>query len=73
MLQYTNGFSCAMDQEKEELIISFVQQIPEIGEDGETTNIRAEEVVNLVMGKVMAQNLLNGLTEMLTDGTKSKE
>lgn len=73
MLQYTNGFSCAMDTEKEELIISFVQQIPEIGEDGETSNIRVEEVANLVMGKVMAQNLLDGLAEMLTDGSKKEK
>ena len=40
MLQFTNGFSCAMNQEKEELVISFVQQIPEIGEDGKTNNIK---------------------------------
>lgn len=73
MLQYTNGFSCAMDQEKEELIISFVQQVPEIGEDGETSNIRVEEVANLVMGKMMAQNLLDGLAEMLTDGSKKEK
>ena len=49
MLQYTNGFSCAMDQEKDELMISFVQQVPEIGEDGETNHVKVEEVVNLVM------------------------
>ena len=67
MLQFTNGFSCAMNQEKEELVISFVQQIPEIGEDGKTNNIKVEEVANLVMGKVTAQNLLNGLIEMLSD------
>ena len=56
-----------MNQEKEELVISFVQQIPEIGEDGKTNNIKVEEVANLVMGKVTAQNLLNGLIEMLSD------
>ncbi|MBD5548186.1 MAG: hypothetical protein HDQ97_12415 [Lachnospiraceae bacterium] len=73
MLQYTNGFSCAMDQEKDELMISFVQQVPEIGEDGETNHVKVEEVVNLVMGKVLAQKLLDGLVEMLTDdSTKEK-
>lgn len=66
MLQFTNGFSCAMDQEKEEVIITFVQQVPEIGEDGKTT-VTVEEVTRLVMGKVTAQNLSDGLAEILTD------
>ncbi len=64
MLQFTNGFSCAMDQDKEELIITFVQQIPEIGEDQKTT-VTVEEVTRLVMGKVTAQNLLDSLAEIL--------
>ena len=64
MLQFTNGFSCAMDQQKEELMINFIQQIPEIGDDGKTENVRIEEVINLVMGKVMAQNLLEALSEI---------
>lgn len=67
MLQFTNGFSCAMDQEKEELIITFVQHVPEIGEDGKTTTVTVEEVTRLVMGKVTAQNLLDGLAEILAD------
>lgn len=67
MLQFINGFSCAMDQEKEELIITFVQQVPEIGEDGKATTVKVEEVVKLVMGKVTAQNLSDGLAEILTD------
>lgn len=67
MLQFTNGFSCAMDQEKEELIITFVQQVPEIGEDGKTTTVKVEEVTKLVMGKVTAQNLSDGLVEILAD------
>jgi len=67
MLQFTNGFTCARDQEKEELIITFVQQIPELDAEGNATNIRVEEVVRLVMGKITAQNLVDGLTEVLTD------
>ena len=67
MLQFTNGFSCAMDQEKEELMISFIQQIPELGGDGKTKGIRNEEVAQLVMGKVLARNLLDALTEILEE------
>jgi hypothetical protein len=66
MLQFTNGFSCAMDQAKEELILRFVQQVPEIGEGGVAESVTVEEVSNLVMGRVMAQNLLEALNEILT-------
>ncbi len=72
MLQFTNGFSCAMDKQKEELMINFIQQIPEIGDDGKTENVRIEEVINLVMGKVMAQNLLEALSEILSEDDTEK-
>lgn len=72
MLLFTNGFSCAMDQQKEELVINFVQQVPEVGEDGKAKNIKVEEVSKLVMGKVMAQNLLEALTEILTDNSEKE-
>ena len=67
MLQFTNGFTCALDQEKEELIITFVQQVPKIENDGKATHIEVEEVVKLVMGKVTAQNLIEGLSEVLAN------
>lgn len=72
MLQFTNGFFCVMDQKKEELFITFVQQVPEIGEDVNNTNVKVEEVVQLAMGKVMAQSLLDGLAEILADDSDDK-
>lgn len=45
--------------------------IPEFDEDGNTTNVEVEEVVKLAMGKVMAQNLVDGLNEVLTDDDNS--
>lgn len=71
MLQFTNGFTCVMNQDKGELFLTFVQQIPEFDEDGNTTNVEVEEVVKLAMGKVMAQNLVDGLNEVLTDDDNS--
>lgn len=65
MLQFTNGFSCAADKNKEEIIFRFFQQIPEIGNDGKTKRMVEDEVVQLVMGKVLAQNLLDTLKEIL--------
>ena len=35
MLQYVNGFSCAMDSEKDELIIKLLQRSPDFTDDNE--------------------------------------
>ena len=65
MLQYVNGFSCAMDSEKDELIIKLLQRSPDFTDDND--GVIMDEVATIVMGKVTAQRLLEGLTEMLED------
>lgn len=65
MLQFTNGFSCAMDQENGELIVNFIQQAPRVDDNGETAEVSVSEVVSLVMGKVMAQKLAESINELL--------
>ena len=63
MLQYVNGFSCAMDSEKDELIIKLLQRSPDFTDDND--GVIMDEVATIVMGKVTAQRLLEGLREML--------
>ena len=65
MLQYVNGFSCAMDSEKDELIIKLLQRSPDFTDDND--GVIMDEVATIVMGKVTAQRLLEGLKEMLED------
>ena len=65
MLQYVNGFSCAMDSEKDELIIKLLQRSPDFTDDND--GVIMDEVTTIVMGKVTAQHLLEGLKEMLED------
>lgn len=65
MLQFTNGFTCAVNQEKGEVMITFLQQSPQIGDDGKMTSVKTEEIVSLVMGRVVTKNLLDSLTEIL--------
>ena len=65
MLQYVNGFSCAMDSEKDELIIKLLQRSPDFMDDND--GVIMDEVATIVMGKVTAQRLLEGLKEMLED------
>ena len=65
MLQYVNGFSCAMDSEKDELIIKLLQRSPDFTDDND--GVIRDEAATIVMGKVTAQRLLEGLKEMLED------
>ena len=65
MLQYVNGFSCAMDSEKDEMIIKLLQRSPDFTDDND--DVIMDEVATIVMGKVTAQRLLEGLREMLED------
>lgn len=65
MLQYVNGFSCAMDSEKDEMIIKLLQRSPDFTDDND--GVIMGEVATIVMGKVTAQRLLEGLREMLED------
>ena len=65
MLQYVNGFSCAMDSEKDEMIIKLLQRRPDFTDDND--GVIMDEVTTIVMGKVTAQRLLEGLREMLED------
>ena len=65
MLQYVNGFSCAMDSEKDEQIIKLLQRSPDFTDDND--GVIMDEVATIVMGKVTAQRLLEGLKEMLED------
>lgn len=67
MLQYVNGFSCALNEEKEEFILNFVQRFPKI-KDGKMENETDVEVVSsLVMDMQIAKRLKNALGEMLED------
>lgn len=70
MMQYTNGFSCALDSESGELIIKFLQQAPIIKEDGITKDVAIDEVTELIMPNKMAKQLslaLNNLFESKAD------
>lgn len=67
MLQYVNGFSCAVDNEKEEFIINFVQRIPKIDENGIQEELTTEAVFSIVMGVGVAEKLFHTLEEMLEE------
>lgn len=65
MLQYVNGFSCALNSQNEDFIISFIQTSPNFENDRDEY-IR-ENIASLVMPKEIAGNLSQALLEMLDD------
>lgn len=65
MLQFTNGFSCAVDQSKGEMIVKFMQQSPVLDNGGNIVDVQTEEVVTLAMSIVTAANLVDIIGEIL--------
>lgn len=73
MLQYVNGFYCAVDNQKEDFILNFVQRNPRIDDEGIQDEMVTETVASLVMGKTVAQNLLTALGRMLETENDNNE
>lgn len=67
MLQYTNGFSSAIDSQKEEVIINFTQQAPVFDVEGNVVEVQVENIIGLAMGKSMAENLVEVLNGLLSE------
>lgn len=73
MLQFTNGFSCAMDQSKGEMILKFFQQSPNLNDEGQVVDVQRENVVDLAMSTVTARNLVEIMGEILNDEQDENE
>jgi hypothetical protein len=67
VLQYTNGFSCAINGEKTEIVIHFVQNCPGFDESGKVSSLVNEPVTTLIMHKDVASGLISALTRLLSD------
>lgn len=66
MLQYVNGFSCALNNKINDFVIEFLQTSPTF-EDDNDNEAMCETVVSLVMPKEVAENLSKALLELLHD------
>ncbi|NMA25682.1 MAG: hypothetical protein GX936_08460 [Clostridiales bacterium] len=67
MLQFTNGFSCAVDDKKTEIVIRFEQTCPGFDESGKVSSLVNEPVTTLIMHKDVASGLISALTRLLSD------
>ena len=70
MLQYVDGFTCAVNQNRDALSIQFVQHEPELSASSEhkaepiRTNVT--EIASVVMSFCSAEALLRSLQELLS-------
>ena len=64
---FTNGFSCATDADMKEVVIKFLMQEPEFGEDGTVESVDVQEVTKLVMSEKTARMLSEALADLLEE------
>lgn len=67
MYQYSNAYSCAMDQAGETVILQFRQNGPIFGEDGRPNGTEAIPVASIVMGTDMAKALGDALSALVSE------
>lgn len=67
MLQFTNGFTCAMDRKKGEVIINFMQQTPQFDSAGNVQSVSIETTNSMVMNRITAEELIANLNDILSE------
>ena len=70
MLQFTNGFACAVDGSKSEFIINFIQNHPTFDKAGNVSDAVTEPVVSVIMQKDTAAELASAITTLLSSDGK---
>lgn len=65
MINYANGFSCAVSDNKKEFLINFLQTAPKINEVGEITGLAQEAVATFAMTTETMFALRNSLNEII--------
>lgn len=73
MNTYVNRFSFSTNNYKDEIAISFAQELPRFADDGSIEEVNYEPVANLILNKRVAVELAQKLIDMLnaenTDST----
>lgn len=64
---FTNGFSCATDADVKEVVIKFLMQEPEFGQDGTVERVDVQEVTKLIMSEKTARMLAEALADLLEE------
>lgn len=66
MLAYANGFQISTNAESGELILRFIQNMPDMNADGPAQNVSKEVVAEVVMVPAVAKALSSAIEEVFT-------
>lgn len=72
MYQYTNGFICAIEKSKNEVIIKFLQRFPDMYSSEDEEEIESIEVANVIMKKDAALKLSNSIKELCEENIEEE-
>jgi len=67
MYQYANGYSCAMDNDKNTVVLHFRQSGPKFGRDGTVEETEVVPVASIIMNLDMAHALGKSLCSLIEE------
>ncbi len=70
MLNYTNQFTCFLNGNKTEFIVTFSQERPIISADGSIENVQMEEIASVAMTSDLAFKLKEHIENLLSETPK---
>ena len=76
MKEYSNAFQLALNSDKTEMVLSFIQETPEVSlKDGKfsITGITREEVSGLIISPSMAKNVAENILAILNTGDQKSK
>lgn len=65
MLQYVDGFTCSVNEEKSNIVIHFKQTEPVIDEESGDVSTITNNIASIIMDSDCAQGLVNSLAGFL--------
>ena len=68
---YANGYQCAMDDGKREVVINYLLTIPKV--QGDSMEAVTETVATVIMSKEMAEKLMESIQEILTKNNSNED
>ncbi len=70
-VEYVNGFNCAINNQKDEVVISLFRTLPKINDEGDFDGAVLTKAGIVILNRETAENLVSSLTQMLSDSENS--
>lgn len=73
-VEYINGFSCAINEDRNELVINFLRTMPKTNEEGDFEDgVEASRICTIIMNSDNAMNLKNSIENLISNVNESKD